>query len=102
MPAAGPCCTVRMAANGCMAPTVLMRKMLPTAHPPPQPSASNVKYGVPLIGLMGAKSALMVPVPMRPTFSPKHSKAVVLVKRSAQRSGSAPALVTSMGASASL
>ena len=87
---------------GNMAPTVLSRSTLPATQPAPQPRAGMVKYGTPVMGFMGAVSVLMSPVPICPTFSPTMRNCVLLVKISAQRSVSAPALVTTMGATVSL
>ena len=76
---------------------VLKRSTLPVAQPLPQPSAGRRKYGTPVAGLLGAQSALVLPVAITPTFSPMTSNEVLLVIRTTQRSVSAPRLVTVIG-----
>ena len=50
-----------------------------------------------MAGLLGAQSVLVLPVAMTPTFSPITSNEVLLVKRTIQRSVSAPRFVTRIG-----
>src|SRR5690554_5846547 len=83
--------------KGACPPSVLKRRVLPLTQPLPQPSARMVKYGAPVAALVGARSALMLPVETTPTVSPITSKLLLLVNRMAQRSFMAPWLVTSMG-----
>ena len=93
----GPCWTVRTTQTGNWLPMVLKRSTLPVAQPLPQPSAGRRKYGTPVAGLLGAQSALVLPVAITPTFSPMTSNEVLLVIRTTQRSVSAPRLVTVIG-----
>ena len=93
---------VRTTQTGNSAPMVLKRSTLPAAQPEPQPIAAIVKYGLPVAGLIGAVSVLVVPVAITPTCSPITLKAVVLVNWIAQRSVIAPALLTAIGAKTSL
>src|SRR6218665_1096485 len=93
----GPCWTVRTTQTGNCAPMVLKRSTLPVAQPLPHPSAGKWKYGTPVAGLLGAQSALVLPVAITPTFSPMTSNEVLLVRRTIQRSVSAPRFVTRIG-----
>ena len=88
---------MRTTQTGNWLPMVLKRSTLPVAQPLPQPSAGRRKYGTPVAGLLGAQSALVLPVAITPTFSPMTSNEVLLVMRTTQRSVSAPRLVTVIG-----
>ncbi len=77
---------VRATQIGALAASVLNRNTLPVDQPIPQPAAKTVKYGSLVMGLVGAQSTAVVPVPITPETSPTMLNAVVEVKTNAQRS----------------
>ena len=65
-----PGSTVREIQIGAVAPTLLKRSWLPAAQPAPQPAARSVKYGRPVSGFVGVRSADVVPEAIRRRASP--------------------------------
>ena len=78
--AGAPAGIMRTACSGILAGIVVKEAVSAAAHAPVHAAAGIVKYGVPLFGLDGAKSASVLPDPTDPVRAPATVNAVEEVK----------------------
>ena len=90
--------TLRTIHTGNGVPNVLKRTQFCDSKPPaPNAARGSLKYGLPVAGLMGAKSFSVSLSNTNPNRSPYNSKVLLVLNLSSQRSVIAPSLVSLMG-----